>query len=534
MVARSASAQDAGGMTEPAITIEHLTVVRGPHLVLPDFSCVVASGRVTGLLGPSGSGKTTLLRAIVGVQQVRSGTVTVLGRPAGDASLRHRVAYMTQAASVYKDVTVTENVRFFARLAGASTHRADEVIDQVGLRDARSQLAGNVSGGQLSRVSLACALVGDPELLVLDEPTVGQDPVLRDELWADFRARADAGTTVLVSSHVMDEAGRCDELLLLRDGELLAHEPPAAVLARTGAPDLDSAFLRLVREAGAGSPDPHGPAPVPTPQPPTPPPTPSAATAGPSPVRRGGRGGPGITLATAGRILRQIRHDPRTLGIITVVPMVVITLLYFLFDRREPLVSKLALDMLVIFPIIVMFLLTAIAMVRERMSGTLERLMTTPVRKADILFGYALAFGLLATIQGLILTAFCYWVLGTHVAGPVVLVIVAAIVGSLLGVAFGLLASAVSTSEFQAVQFFPALIIPQEILSGLFGPRENMAGWLKTISDLLPITYAVQAMEELFTHSEPTDRYWQSIGIAAACVFGLLLLASATLRRRTP
>ncbi|MCE1178702.1 MAG: ABC transporter permease [Micrococcales bacterium] len=243
---------------------------------------------------------------------------------------------------------------------------------------------------------------------------------------------------------------------------------------------------------------------------------------------------PRITLAVAGRILRQIRHDPRTLGIITVVPMVVITLLYYLFDKREPLVSKLALDMLVIFPIIIMFLLTAIAMVRERISGTLERLMTTPVAKSDILFGYGLAFGLLATMQGLILSAFCYWVLDTQIAGPPGLVILAAIVGSLLGVAFGLLASAVSTSEFQAVQFFPAMIIPQEILSGLFGPREQMAGWLKTISDYLPITYAVQAMEELFTNEEPTSLYWKSIGIAAACVVGLLLLASATLKRRTP
>ncbi|XVX21957.1 ABC transporter permease [Actinomycetota bacterium] len=243
---------------------------------------------------------------------------------------------------------------------------------------------------------------------------------------------------------------------------------------------------------------------------------------------------PRITLAVAGRILRQIRHDPRTLGIITVVPMVVITLLYYLFDKREPLVSKLALDMLVIFPIIIMFLLTAIAMVRERISGTLERLMTTPVAKSDILFGYGIAFGLLATLQGLILTAFCYWVLDTQIAGPVGLVILAAIVGSLLGVAFGLLASAVSTSEFQAVQFFPAMIIPQEILSGLFGPREQMADWLKTVSDFLPITYAVQAMEELFTNEEPTSLYWKSIGIAAACVVGLLLLASATLKRRTP
>ncbi|MCE1178703.1 MAG: ABC transporter ATP-binding protein [Micrococcales bacterium] len=234
----------------PAVVVERLTVQRGHNRVLEDFSCEMPRGRVTGLLGPSGSGKTTLMRAIVGVQRVRSGSVRVLGEPAGSASLRRRVAYMTQAASVYSDITVAENVRFFARLVGASPRRADEVIEQVGLGGARGQLAGSVSGGQLSRVSLACALVGDPEVLVLDEPTVGQDPLLRDELWDDFRARAKAGTTVLVSSHVMDEAGRCDDLLLIREGSLLAHDTPAGVLAATGAGDLDAAFLQLVRASG--------------------------------------------------------------------------------------------------------------------------------------------------------------------------------------------------------------------------------------------------------------------------------------------
>ena len=164
-----------------------------------------------------------------------------------NAELRHTVAYMTQAASVYRDLSVTHNVRYFAALAGAGSRRADEVVDQVGLSAHRTQLAGNLSGGQLSRVSLACALVGDPAVLVLDEPTVGQDPVLREELWADFRSRAASGTTVLVSSHVMDEATRCDDLLLLRAGELIAHDDPGALLERTGATDLDAAFLDLVR-----------------------------------------------------------------------------------------------------------------------------------------------------------------------------------------------------------------------------------------------------------------------------------------------
>lgn len=232
-----------------AVEVDQLRVRRGRQDVLSGLTCAVAAGRVTGLLGPSGSGKTTLMRAIVGVQRCHGGSVTVLGRPAGSAENRHSVAYMTQSVSVYLDLSVMQNVRYFAVLAGAIGRRAEEVVDQVGLTAQRSQLAGTLSGGQLSRVSLACALVGDPELLVLDEPTVGQDPVLREELWAEFRARAASGTTVLVSSHVMDEATRCDELLLLREGELIANDHPAALLERTGAADFNAAVLRLILAA---------------------------------------------------------------------------------------------------------------------------------------------------------------------------------------------------------------------------------------------------------------------------------------------
>lgn len=232
-----------------AIEVRHLQVRRGTNLVLPDFSTTMSSGRITGLLGPSGSGKTTLMRAIVGVQQVRSGEVRVLGEPAGSRALRRRVAYVTQAASVYRDLSVRQNVAYYATLVGARRSRVDEVIELVGLGQAARQLGATLSGGQLSRASLACALVGDPELLVLDEPTVGQDPVLRDELWRQLRERADAGTTILVSSHVMDEAGRCDDIQLLRDGHLLAAATPAQLLDSTGASDMDAAFLALCRDA---------------------------------------------------------------------------------------------------------------------------------------------------------------------------------------------------------------------------------------------------------------------------------------------
>jgi ABC-2 type transport system ATP-binding protein len=208
-------------------------------------SLAVERGVVTGLLGPSGSGKTTLMRCIVGVQIVESGRVEVLGLPAGSAALRPRVAYVTQAPSVYGDLTVRENLRYFADLLGGVRDRVDETIAAVGLGGQADQVVRTLSGGETSRVSLATALLGRPEVLVLDEPTVGLDPVLRRDLWDAFHRVAADGAALLVSSHVMDEAARCDRLLLLREGRLVASEPPSSLLARTGAPTLEAAFLAL-------------------------------------------------------------------------------------------------------------------------------------------------------------------------------------------------------------------------------------------------------------------------------------------------
>src|SRR3954469_21040034 len=231
---------------DAAVTVTDLVVHRGARRVLHEVGCAIPPGRVTGLLGPSGSGKSTLMRAIVGVQQVRSGQVTVLGRPAGSAQLRSRVGYVTQAPSVYADLSVRENVRYFAALYGRGAAAADAAIADVGLADAAGQLVQDLSGGQRGRASLACALVGEPELLVLDEPTVGLDPVLRVELWSRFHALAAAGTTLVVSSHVMDEAGRCDRLLLLREGELIADSTPAQLRVEGRSQDLEEAFLNVV------------------------------------------------------------------------------------------------------------------------------------------------------------------------------------------------------------------------------------------------------------------------------------------------
>lgn len=234
-------------MVNYAIHTEDLRVRRGKKEVLHGISFDVSRGSLVGLLGPSGSGKTTLMRAIVGVQRNVKGDVSVLGHAAGSPILRRRVGYVTQDASVYGDLTVRQNLTYFASILRADRSDIERVLESTDLSEQADQLVHSLSGGQLSRVSLAVALLGSPELLVLDEPTVGLDPVLRMELWSLFRQLAESGTTLLVSSHVMDEATRCDRLILLREGAILADETPASLLQRTDAPDADAAFLALIR-----------------------------------------------------------------------------------------------------------------------------------------------------------------------------------------------------------------------------------------------------------------------------------------------
>jgi ABC-2 type transport system ATP-binding protein len=238
-------------MVKSGVEVTGLRVVRGGVEVLRDLTFAVERGEVTGLLGPSGSGKTTLMRSIVGVQRITAGAVSVFGVPAGAKDLRSRIGYVTQAPSVYDDLTVEENLRFFASVLGAGAARVGHCIDVVALGPERSRLVGRLSGGQRSRVSLAVALLDEPELIVLDEPTVGLDPVLRRDLWETFHRLADEGAAVFVSSHVMDEATRCDRLVLMRDGRIIADDTPTGLLERTRAPDIERAFLDLVDEAAS-------------------------------------------------------------------------------------------------------------------------------------------------------------------------------------------------------------------------------------------------------------------------------------------
>lgn len=234
-------------VSNPAIDVRDLRVVRGGRTALDGVTMQVEHGAITGLLGPSGCGKTTLMRSIVGTQVVAGGKVTVLGEPAGSAELRHRVGYVTQDATIYPDLRVVDNVSYFAALCGSDSGDVDDAISAVGLDDHRKALVANLSGGQRTRASLACALVAHPDLLVLDEPTVGLDPVLRADLWDRFVRLARGGTTLLVSSHVMDEADNCEDLLLMRDGQILAHATPNRLREDTGCQSLEEAFLSIIR-----------------------------------------------------------------------------------------------------------------------------------------------------------------------------------------------------------------------------------------------------------------------------------------------
>jgi ABC-2 type transport system permease protein len=242
---------------------------------------------------------------------------------------------------------------------------------------------------------------------------------------------------------------------------------------------------------------------------------------------------PRLTLTTMARILRQLRHDKRTIAMIIVIPTVLLTLLRYLFDDQPLVFDRVGLVMLGVFPMVIMFLLTSVAMLRERTSGTLERLLTTPIGKADILFGYGLAFAVAAAVQGVIVSVLAYWLLGLDTLGEQWLVVVIAIANAVLGVALGLFFSAFANSEFQAVQFMPAVILPQVLLCGLFAARESMAGWLQAISDVMPMSYAVEALQEVGANVDPTGTMWRDLGIIVGCVVVALAAGAATLRRRT-
>ncbi len=337
-----------------SIEVDHLDVARGGRTVLSDMSFAVAEGTVTGLLGPSGSRKTTLIRSIVGVQRISGGSVRVLSLSAGERELRRAVGYLTQAPSVYRDLTVRENLGYFAAVLGVGATRVDEVIADTSLTDESGARVDRLSGGQQSRVSLATALLGRPRILLLDEPTTGLDPVLREELWLLFHRLVAEGVTLLVSSHVMEEATRCQRLLLVRDGRLLVDDTPEGLLRSTGEPDMDKGVPAFGARRWTST----------------------------MSARR--------TVATAVRVLAQLRRDPRTIAMLLVVPLLLMLLLRYAFAGSVAVFDHIAPILIAVFPFILMFLITSVAMLRERTSGTLERLLTMPIAKLDLLVGMRL------------------------------------------------------------------------------------------------------------------------------------------------
>jgi ABC-2 type transport system permease protein len=242
---------------------------------------------------------------------------------------------------------------------------------------------------------------------------------------------------------------------------------------------------------------------------------------------------PRILGSTTGRILNQLRHDRRTIALLIGVPVLLLTLLYFMYQNAPGVFDRIGLIMLGVFPFVIMFLITSIAMLRERTTGTLERLLTTPMGKLDLLFAYGVAFGIAAAIQASVASGVAYWLFDLNTTGNTSLVILIAIANAVLGVALGLFCSAFARTEFQAVQFMPVVVVPQLLLCGLFVARDQMAGWLQAISRALPMTYAVEALQEVGMHAQATGTLWRDLGIVAGCVVVALTLAAATLRRRT-
>lgn len=240
-------------MLDKAISVEDLSVILGGKFIaIKNLDVDFEKGKIAGVIGPSGAGKTTLIRAIVGRQKIANGKITVFGMPAGSRKLRQEVSYMTQGLSVYPDLTVEQNLYYFASMFGVRRKDMQKMIDDilhaVDMTKKSKELVSNLSGGQKQRVSLATSLIGSPNLMILDEPTVGLDPVLRDQIWKLFRELTSKGVTIIISSHVMDEAERCDDLLLIRDGKLLAHGSPAEICQRTNTRTVEQGFLKLVRD----------------------------------------------------------------------------------------------------------------------------------------------------------------------------------------------------------------------------------------------------------------------------------------------
>ena len=459
----------------PAVSVDGLIFSYAAMRVLDQVALEVPTGEIFGLLGANGAGKTTLIRLLVGLLKPESGSVTVLGQTPS-AIRSTSVGYMPQLNALYEELSVEENVGFFARMYGMSDRSArreavESALRLVGLFDRRSDLILRISGGMRQRVSLAIALVHSPSVLLLDEPTVGLDPELRAVFWEHFREMSGGGTTLVISSHTMDDAAHCDRLAFLRGGRFVGDGSPEQLVS----------------------------------------------------VDR--------TLAIALRILRQISRDRRSLALIIVAPIVVMALVGFSFGDQQGVLDRIAPGLIAVFVLFFTFVLTGVSFLRERAQGTLERLLTTPVGRADILVGYTTGFFVLAMVQSVIVVTFTLLVLQVNYQGSIWQIWTVLVPLVVVGVSLGVFISTFARNEFQVVQFIPLLLAPQIFLSGVIAEVDKMPAVLEVLAYLLPLTYAVDGLQDIMLRGDSLGSLGLELGVLALYVVALLTAAAVAVRR---